>query len=146
MNTALSTALHSFHIKENPYLLCSAAIKFHNMTDLKLPTCHTDPVLLTFCKQDILYVPAMLSSNYIAATHNVTHSSCTSTCTTHPPLPSLLPSTTLLCTQLTSTKHSWQNGTRCRDDVNVLWYRSHDWSLRHALVFIRKTFFVTLII
>ena len=25
----------------------------------------------------------------------------------------------------TNTKHSWQNGTRCRDGVNVLWCRSH---------------------
>ena len=33
--------------------------------------------------------------------------------------------TTLVCTQLTNTKHSWQNGTRCRDGVNVLWCRSH---------------------
>ena len=42
-------------------------------------------------------------SNYIAATHNITHSKCTSTCTTHPALPILLPSTTLLCIQLTQS-------------------------------------------
>ena len=54
-----------------------------------------------------------------------THTPCTATCTTHPAIPSQLPSTTLLCTQLTNTKHSWQNGTRCRDGVNVLWCRSH---------------------
>ena len=106
-------------------------------------------------------IPAMLSSNYIAATHNTTHSMhidmhntlhvhqhaqhtpCTSTCTTHSmhinmhntlhahqhaqhtAIPSPLPSSTFLCTQLTNTKHSWQNGTRCRDGVNVLWCRSH---------------------
>ena len=70
----------------------------------------------------------MLSSNYIAATHNVTHFPCTSTYTTHPaihPPPPQLPSTILLCTQLTNTKHSQQNGTRCRDGVNVLWCRSY---------------------
>ena len=50
---------------------------------------------------------------------------CTSTCTTRPATPFQLPSTTLLCTQLTNTKHSWENGTRCRDGVNVLWCRSH---------------------
>ena len=44
-------------------------------------------------------------SNYIAATHNITHSPCTSKCTTHPPPPTPLPSTTLLCTQLTNTNH-----------------------------------------
>ena len=40
-------------------------------------------------------------SNYIAATHNITHSPCTSTCTPYPALPTPLHSTTLLCTQLT---------------------------------------------
>ena len=58
----------------------------------------------------------------------------------------LLPSTTLLCTQLTNTKHSWQNATRCRDGVKLLWCHSHlvFVGLRvpslHALVFIQKTF------
>ena len=44
-------------------------------------------------------------SNYIAATHNITHSKCTSTCTTYPALPIPLPSTTkaYLCKW-------WQNG------------------------------------
>ena len=46
-------------------------------------------------------ISAMLSSNYFAATHNKTHSPCTSTCTTYPALPNPLPSTTILCTQLT---------------------------------------------
>ena len=36
-----------------------------------------------------------------------------------------VPSTTLLCTQITNTRHSWQNGTRCRDGVKVLWCHSH---------------------
>ena len=31
----------------------------------------------------------------------------------------------LTCTQLTNTKHSWQNGTRCRDGVKLLWCHSH---------------------
>ena len=99
MNTALSTA-HStaFHINSNPNLLCSAAIKFHNKT---LNISYRSSTAHSFCMQDRT-IPAMPSSNYIAATHNVTHSPCTSTCTTHPPLPSPLPSTTLLCTQLTS--------------------------------------------
>ena len=34
-------------------------------------------------------------------------------------------STTFLCTQLTNTKDSWQNGTRCRDGVKLLWCHSH---------------------
>ena len=44
---------------------------------------------------------------------------------THPALPSQLPSITLLCTQLTDTKHSWQNGPRYKDGVNVLWCCAH---------------------
>ena len=40
-------------------------------------------------------------------------------------IPTPLPSTTLLCTQVTNTKHSWRNGTRCRDAVKVLWCHSH---------------------
>ena len=78
-----------------------------------------------------------------------THSPCTSTCTTHPAIPSQLPSTTLLCTQLTNTKHSWQNGTRCRDGVNVLWCRSHlvwlvfEGSIPTCAGFHSENFFVT---
>ena len=78
-----------------------------------------------------------------------THSPCTSTCTTHPTIPSQLPSTTLLCTQLTNTKHSWQNGTRCRDGVNVL-CRSHlvwlvfEGSIPTCACFHLENFFVTL--
>ena len=122
MNKVFSTG-HStaFHIKDNPYTQhCSHFV-------------HTRQT-----------IPAVLSRNYIASTHNITHSPCTSTCTTHPAMPSPLPSTILLCIQLTNTKHSWQNGTRCRDGVNVLWCRSHlVWFLRvpslHAFVFNRKT-------
>ena len=60
--------------------------------------------------------------------------------TTHP---ALLPSTALLCTQL---KHCWQNGTRCRDGLFPSCL-SGFWRVPslHALVFIRKTFFVTLL-
>ena len=79
-------------------------------------------------------------SNYIAATHNITHSP--SKRTTHPPLP-MHPITkkhkSYLCKR-------WQNGTRCRDGVKVLWCHSHlVWLVLrlpslHALVFIPKTF------
>ena len=81
-----------------------------------------------------------------------THSPCTSTCTTHPPIPSQLPSTTLQCTQLTNTKHSWQNGTRCRDGVNVLWCRSHlvwlvfEGSMPTCAGFHSENFFVTFLL
>ena len=85
MNTVLSTT-HStaFHIKGNPYLPHSAAIKFHNIK-LKLPTYPADPALHTVSAYHSFYIPAMLSSNYTASTHNITHSPCTSTCIHYTP-------------------------------------------------------------
>ena len=86
-------------------------------------------------------------TNYIAATHNITHSPCTSTCTPHPALHTPLLSTTLLCTQLTNTKHSCQNGTRCRDGVKLLWCDSHlvsEGSIPTCACFHSENFFVTL--
>ena len=62
---------------------------------------------------------------------------------------SQLPSTALLCTQLTNTKHSWQNGTRCRDGVNALWCHSHfvwlvfEGSIPTCTCFHSENFFVT---
>ena len=69
----------AFHIKGNPYLPHSAAIKFHNIK-LKLPTYPTGPALLTVSAYHSFYIPTMLSSNYIASTHNISHSPCISTC------------------------------------------------------------------
>ena len=47
----------------------------------------------------------------------------------------------------TNTRHNWQNSTRCKDGVKVLWCHSHLIWLRapslHALVFIAENFFVT---
>ena len=126
MNTVLSTT-HStaFYIKDNQYLPCSLAIKFHNITYSNIPyrpsSCTPQ---FQHTRQTISAIYAQYS-NYIAATHNITHSPCTSTCTPHPALHTPLPSTTLLCTQLTNTKPSWQNGTRCRDGVKLLWCHSH---------------------
>ena len=124
MNKVLSIP-HSpvFYIRDNPYLPCSAAIKFHNIAT---STC-TPQFLHTRKTEHICHAQY---SNYIAVTHNVAHSKCTSTCTTHPALPIPLPSTTLLCTQLTDTKHICVSGgkmacTRCRDGVKVLWCHSH---------------------
>ena len=45
--------------------------------------------------------------------------------------------------------HSWQNGTRCRDGVNVLWCRSHlvwlvfEGSIPTCACFPLENFFVT---
>ena len=227
LNTARSTALN---MKDNPYQILPhpAAIKFHNIINVKLPTYHAHPALLTVSAYTRQTIPAMLNSNYIGykvsfiptkcfigkklmfrllilqssscraytavfctccvcsdeeqSKHQLfsnrafswkkgyfvtmnnrtslreqlycihpqhTHSPRTSTCTTHPAIPSQLPSTTLLCTQLTNTKHSWQNGTRCRDGVNVLWCRSHlvwlvfEGSIPTCAGFHLENFFVT---
>ena len=50
---------------------------------------------------------------------------------------------------LSNTKHSWQNGTRCRDGVNVLWCRSYlvwlvfEGSIPTCTGFHLENFFVT---
>ena len=114
-------SFHSLlHTKKKQYLPCSAATKVHNITDT--PTHHTDSALLMYSTLPLhtrQTITAMLiESKKICSTHSITHSQCTSTCSTHPALPTTLPSTTL-CTQLTNTRHSWQNGTRCRDGGKV---------------------------
>ena len=48
--------------------------------------CHTDSALLVHSTASA-YKTDRISSNCVAATHNTTHSPCTSTCTTHPVLP-----------------------------------------------------------
>ena len=69
--SAHSTA---FHIKDNPYLLCLAAIKFHNVT--YTPTCHTRPTtahgLHIFCIQDRPYLPC--SVQQLHCSHPQLHS------------------------------------------------------------------------
>ena len=85
-------SLHSFPHKRQSILPHSAAIKL-------LKTVNIRTIQIQHCSQFLhtrQTIPAMLSSNYIAATHNITHSPCTSTCTTQTALPTPLPSTTLL--------------------------------------------------
>jgi len=67
-------------------------------------------------------ISAMFSCNYIAASHSITHSPCTSTCTTHP----------ALLTPLDGVKVLW-----CH--FHLVWLVFRVPSL-HALVFIQKTF------
>ena len=58
----------------------------------------------------------------------------------------LLGVNTLICICHVCGVHSWQNGTRCRDGVELLWYHSHlvwlffEVPSLHALLFIHKTF------
>ena len=56
----------------------------------------------------MLYRPCIFSIGFLSHLHSL-H--------VHPALPTI----TLLYTQITNTRHSWQNGTRCR----VLWCHSH---------------------
>ena len=116
-------SLHSLPHKRQSISATFISNKILQHMYLKLPTYH----MTHHCSQFLhtrQTIPAMLSSNYIAATHNTTHSTAHQHAQ-HTAIPSPLPSSTLLCTHLTNTKHSWQNGTRCRDGVNVLWCRSH---------------------
>ena len=87
---AHSTVLH---IKDGPYLPCSAAI---NLTAQQTPSIAY--ALHSFCIQSRqTNIRHAQYSNYIAATHNITHSPCTSKCTTHPPLPTPLQKTHHIC-------------------------------------------------
>ena len=140
--------MHStvLHIKDDPYLPCSAAIKFHSITNYNIPhkpsiACSCTAQFLHTVKTDHISTNAQYS-NCIAATHNITHSPCTSKCTTHLPLhtyhytpttthPPLPHPTAFHNPSLhTTNKHKaylckwWQNGTRCRDGVKVLWCHS----------------------
>ena len=77
MNTVLNTA-HStaFHIKDNPYLPHSSAIKFLNSQHTIWPiTAHS------FSIQDRLYLPCSVATTLQPPTTQ--HTPCTSTCTTH---------------------------------------------------------------
>ena len=92
-------------------------------------------------------------SNYIAATHNITHSLCTLKCATHPPLLTPLPSTTLLCIQLINTKHICVSGSKMVEDVGIVCKCCGVISILvwlvlrvpypHALVFLKENFFVS---
>ena len=111
LSPAHSTA---FHIKDNPHLQCSAVIKLKNIT--YTITCHTDQTLLMpctvfVCKTDLIY--------YAQQQQHCSHPQHDSlsmhiTCTTHPTAFHNL-------SYENNTRYTLQNGTRCRDDVNVLW-------------------------
>ena len=132
MNKLFSFA-HStvLHIKGYPYLPCSAAIKFHSIT----PTYHTDPALLMHCtvsasayNQDRPCLPCSVQQLHCS---NPQHNSLSMRIKMH-----YIPTTTTHPTAFhnpslhTTNKHKaylckwWQNRTRCRDGVKVLWYHS----------------------
>ena len=88
-----STQHFSLHILPHKrHLPCSAAIKFHDIIIFTL-TCHIDPALLmhsTASAYKTDHISHAQYSSYTVATHNITHSPCTSMCTTHSALPTLL--------------------------------------------------------
>ena len=95
------SALLTLQSSIDPYLPCSAAIKFHDIRNSNIPyrpsTAHA---LHRFCIQAKQIISVMLSiaTTFSHPQHNSLPS--TSTCTTHPALTTKLPFTTLLCTQL----------------------------------------------
>ena len=97
----------------------SSNISQHNLNQhtIQSITAHS------FCVQDRLYLPCSIATIHCShLQHNTLHAHQHAQ---HTAIPFPLPSTTLLCTQPTNTKHSWQNRTRCRDGVNVLWCCFH---------------------
>ena len=125
-------SLHSLHIKDNPYLPCSAPIKI-SQHDLLTLIYHTDPALLmhytvSAYKQDRPYLQCLVQQLHFSHLQNnplPMHINMHYTpTTTHPTAfhnPFLY----------TTNKHKaslckWQQiGTRCRDGVKVLWCHSH---------------------
>ena len=100
LNKQTVDSLHS--LPRTRYLPHSAAIKFLTFQHaIQTQHCLCTPQLL-HTRQTMF---AMLSSNCVAATHNTT-------------------SATLLM-HTTNTRHSRQNGTRCRDGVKVVFVSSH---------------------
>ena len=104
-------------------------------------TLTTPHPLHSFCTHDGPYLPVhtqqQLSGNYQQHMHY--------TPTPHPSMYKPLLHTTNKHMQT----HSWQNGTRCRDGVNVLWCRSHlvwlvfEGSIPTCACFHSENFFVT---
>ena len=114
VNKALSTA-HStaFCIQRNPCICAMfSSIKSSQHTDT--PTCHTDSALLMHTTASA-YKADRICHAQVAATHtihiNIHYTAISTTQPQH------YPPTTLLCTQITKTMHSWQNSTRCRDGI-----------------------------
>ena len=98
LSTAYSTA---FCVQGNQP--CWAAIRVHNITHT--PTYNTDLALLMHSTASVYTtdLSAMLSSCEVAATHNITHSPCT-TCTTHS---QHCPLCTAFHTQVTVEHKAW---------------------------------------
>ena len=106
--------------QKNLSILSDPTLLMHNLNSSIPYRPNTAHALHSFCIQAREAISAMLSiatTLYIAATHNITHSPCTSTCTTHhhivfhnSPLHTTNKHKAYLC--------KWrQNGTRCRDGV-----------------------------
>ena len=78
-------SLHSFPHKRQSIsaTFSSNKISQHKINTPNIP--YRPSTAHSFCIQDKRNTPAMLSSNYIASTHNITHSPCTSTCMHYTP-------------------------------------------------------------
>ena len=125
MHSALAAYSTAFCIQESIYVQCSTAAKLHNRCGLSCMQKLWSPwaVLSLYgewvmpCSVAIKLQPTTtwLLLAYQYALH------------AHAALPTPLPSTTFLCAQnlIANTRLSWQNGTKCRDGVKVMWCRSH---------------------
>ena len=112
------SSLHSLSHKGQSIsvMFSSDKISQHNFNSnipYRPSTC--TPQFLHTCKTE--HICHAQYSNYIIATHNITHSKCTSTCTTHLPLPIPLPSTTLLCT---NNKHKAYLCKWCQNSMHKM--------------------------
>ena len=110
-------SLHSFPHKTQPIsaMFSTNKILQHNLNSNIPYRSRTAHALLFLHTGKTDHICHAHHSNYIAATHNIIQSACTSTCTTVSVLPTPLSSTALLCTQLTNTKDYVIHGKMAQD-------------------------------
>ena len=107
----------------------------------------------SFCIQDRPYLPCSVAIVLQQPTTQPTlHAHQYALHTQHYPPNTTHPTAFNNCPMhTTNPRHSWQNGTRCRDDVEVLWCRSHlvwlvfNGSISTCTCFHSENFIVTLI-
>ena len=126
--TAHSTTLHMY-TRQPTYAMFgsnkSLQHNSHSNMEYRPSTASVPPHHLHI--QDRSYLLCSVMFNEIAATHNIPHS-------------------TAFHMQVTNTRHSCQNGTRCRDGVSLLWCQSYlvfEGSIPMCACFCSENFFLT---
>ena len=139
-------SLHSLPHKRQSISVAFSSNKI-SQHNLKLLTHHTDPALLTVSVYKTNYTCHAQQELHCIHPNITLSMHINMYCTPTNTLPTAFHN--FLYIQLTNTKHSWQNVTRCGDGVDVLWCRSHlvwlvfEGSNPTCTCFHQENFFVT---